>query len=97
MMEVPGVYRAEPPRIDGDTLDAVELEPAAVAAWLKLARALAKQGTAAVIRPEEITDERAEPQADGSLLIFVDLAEPLGRVALTVPAGAWRWRPAVRQ
>jgi len=97
MTEERSRYNAGPERADSDTLDAVELTPAAVAAWLDLSRLIAKHGAALGLRPEDIPDEQAEPQADGSLVIRVDLTPTLGRVAMTVPPGAWRWRAGTRQ
>lgn len=74
-----------------DTLDRVLLSVEVVRAWEAHAASIAAQLTAAGISPADIPDEQAEQQADGSLLIYVEVpGQP--RIGMRVPAGAWRWR-----
>ena len=70
------------------TLDKVLLAPAAVKRWLELCGMEARKGG---IAPQDVPDEQAEPQTDGSLLIFCDL--PDCRVSMRVPPDEWSWIP----
>jgi len=74
-------------------LDRVNITPEVYRAWHEKARRavdkIAAKGT--VFRPEEIPDEQAREESDGSLTIFVVL--PNGEEVNTrVAPGQWAWR-----
>jgi len=71
-----------------DVLDKTLLTPGAVKSWQELALREAQDSG---YGPEQIPDEQAEVQNDGSLLIFCDL--PDRRVSMQVPPGEWAWVP----
>lgn len=72
-----------------DTLDRVLLTAEAVRAWEALAPSIAEHLAHAGVSPDQIPDEQAEQQPDGSLMIYVEAGGR--RLGMRVPAGHWRW------
>lgn len=47
------------------------------------------------IKSEEISDERVRVEENGSLVVYVTLAQENGEVSMTIPPNHWAW--ALRQ
>ena len=71
-------------------LDQVNISPAVHNAWQGMARSIADIVRRLGISPDEIPDEKARIEDDGSLTIFVEL--PIGEVSLRVPPDQWAYR-----
>jgi hypothetical protein len=61
-----------------------------LSAWSVLANIVGSAIAEAGISPDEIPDEQAKIESDGSLLIYVDLPQNIGKVSLRVPPEHWR-------
>jgi len=74
-----------------DILELIDITPRAFAAYQAFVRRLVRAlATIDKITPEEIPDEQAKEQEDGSLLVWIDL--PQGkRVEFVIPKGDWAW------
>lgn len=70
-------------------LDKILLSEEAVAAWMAIVPRVARAFQAVGIRPEEIPDERARIESDGSLKIFVEVPGGCGEISLTIPPESW--------
>lgn len=70
-------------------LDKVLFSEEAVAAWMSIVPRVALAFQAVGICPEEIPDEQARIESDGSLTIFMEIPGGRGEVSLTIPPGAW--------
>lgn len=71
-------------------LDKVNITPKAYSAWLGICEEHI-MGLAASSLPSDIPDEKGAIQADGSLLIYVDLPGAY-RVQMRVEPDEWAWR-----
>ena len=71
-------------------LDCVNISPAAYQAWQEIAKRVAIIASQLHIESEEIPDEKARVEDDGSLSVFVQLS--IGDVSLRVPPGQWERR-----
>jgi hypothetical protein len=77
---------------DEDTLSRIALGPAAVARWQQRAKVFAREAHKHGVRgPQDIADELARVQADGSLLLFVALPDG-AEFSMRVEPREWAWR-----
>lgn len=76
-----------------ETLDLINISPAAYQAWMAKARETVSAWlrVGAVRTPEEIPDEKGRVLEDGSLEIYAELPSGL-RASLVVPPEQWAWR-----
>lgn len=73
-----------------DVLDRIVIAPVVVAAWRYTCQVAASRATWS---PEDLGDEQAEAQADGSLRVFVERRSQPGvaLIEMRVPAKQWAW------
>ena len=73
-----------------DTLSRVSITEAVMERWVEAAKRAAATLALSGLDPTSIPDELAAVQADGSLLIYVDLPTGL-RVSVIAEPGEWVW------
>lgn len=72
-----------------DILDQISLSEVAVVLFKDFAQRLGAACAAAGVWPDEISEEQAREDSDGSLVIWVDI--PGAHLEFTIPKGHWAY------
>lgn len=74
-----------------DTLSRIGLAPAAIARWGTRAQEIAREAREhGISSPEDVPDELAREEADGSLTIYITMPDG-AELSMRVEPGEWAW------